>query len=79
MFLGGDTVPTNAYSLIGKKGIVIQDITSQNAIGQVCVGKEVWSAVAENEISILKDTEVEIQKIDGVKLVVTPVKNLIHI
>lgn len=79
MSLGKDTVPTNAYGLIGKKGIVVTDITSPDGIGQVRVGKEVWSAIAENALSIPKDTEIEIQKIDGVKLVVTPVKNLVNI
>ena len=74
MFLGKDTVPTNSYSLIGKKGIVIVDIIKPNGIGQVRVGKEIWSAVAENNLSIFKDTEIEVQKIDGVKLVVAPVK-----
>lgn len=78
MLPGKDTIPTNAYSLIGKKGIVLTDITSPNGIGQVRVGKEIWSAVAENEITILKDTQIEVQKIDGVKLVVVPIKEFIN-
>ena len=35
-------VETNAYSIIGKKGIVLQDITY--GIGQVKISGEVWSA-----------------------------------
>lgn len=61
-------VPTNAYSIIGKKGKVIQDI-GENA-GQVKVKGEVWTAVSENDALIEKGNEVEIVKIDGVKLVV---------
>lgn len=78
MFLGKDTVPTNVNSLIGKTGIVTADITETNLIGQVRVGREIWSAVSENEISIPKDTQVEILNVDGVKLVVTPIKNFIN-
>lgn len=65
------TVPTNSYSLIGKKGLVIVDINPLDASGQVKVNGEVWSAKSENDEVISKDTEVEILKIDGVKLIVT--------
>lgn len=39
-------------------------------LGQVKVNGEVWSAKAENDIQ--KGTEVEILRIDGVKLIVKP-------
>lgn len=61
-------VPTNAYSLIGKKGKVIKDITDNP--GQIKVGGEVWTAISSSDDSITKGTEVEILKIDGVKLIV---------
>lgn len=60
--------PTNAYSVIGKIGVVIQDINSIDCTGQVKVNGEIWSAKSEE--NIVKGTEVEILKIDGVKLVV---------
>ena len=61
-------VPTNAYSIIGRKAKVIQDVS--DTPGQVKVKGEVWTAVSENDSLIEKGKEVEIVKIDGVKLVV---------
>ena len=65
-----DTVVTNVYSIIGKKAIVIQDIDNLKSTGQVKIGGEIWSAQSESNDIISKDTEVEIVKIDGVKLIV---------
>ena len=66
-----DTIPTNSYSLIGKKGKVIKDIGE--TLGQVKVSEEVWSAISENNAPINAGTEIEVLRIDGVKLVVKPV------
>lgn len=66
-------IPTNVYSVIGKTGFVTKDITLENS-GQVKVNGETWTALAENSISIEKGMEVEINKVDGVKVIVTPVK-----
>lgn len=68
------TVPTNVSTLIGKKAIVLADINSLEATGQVKVNGEVWSAKAETEETIEKGTEVEILQVDGVKLLVKPCK-----
>ena len=62
-------VATNAYSMIGKKARVVEDI-SDTTPGQVKVKGEVWTAVSENDMPIEKGKEVEVVKIDGVKLVV---------
>ena len=68
-------VVTNAYSVVGKTGIVTQEINSIQGTGQVKVSGEVWSAkTAGNEI-ITKDSEVKIEKIDGVKVIVSLVKS----
>lgn len=72
-FTKKDSVPTNSYSLINKKGIVIKDINPTLGTGLVKVNGETWSAKTENEVSISKDTEVEILAIDGVKLIVKPI------
>ena len=71
-YMDKKTVQTNAYSLIGKKGIVIAEINSLDASGQVKVNGEVWSAKSDSEEIISKGTEVEILQIDGVKLLVKP-------
>lgn len=73
-FTSKKSVPTNSYSLINKHGIVTMDIDPIEGVGQVKVNGEIWSAKSENESSILKGTEIEVIKIDGVKLVVTPIK-----
>ena len=63
---------TNAYSIIGKKGLVIQDINNILGSGQIKIANEVWSAKTENETIIKKGLEVNIIRIDGVKAVVEP-------
>ena len=73
-FIAKKTVPTNSYSLISKHGIVIVDINPIEGVGQVKVNGETWSAKTEDESIITKGTEIEVIKIDGVKLVVSPVK-----
>ncbi len=73
-FTGKKAVPTNAYTLISKHGIVIQDINPIQGVGQVKVNGEIWSAKTEDESIIKKDTEIEVIKIDGVKLIVSPTK-----
>lgn len=69
-FDDGKTIATNAYSLIGKVGIVTTEINTLNSTGQVKVNGEIWSAKANEDIK--QGTEVEILKIDGVKLIVKP-------
>lgn len=72
-----DTVATNAFSLIGKKGIVTKEINGPtSSFGQVKVAEEIWSAISEDGSSIPEDSEIEVVKIDGVKLIVKPAKNL---
>lgn len=71
-----NSVKTNVYSIIGKTGIVTKDIDSINSTGQIKVDGESWSAIGENNGNIQKGTKVEILKIDGVKAIVTPIKNM---
>lgn len=63
-------VATNAYSIIGKKGIVTKEINPILGTGQIKVGGEVWSAKTFSEEIIPENIEVEITEIDGVKAVV---------
>ena len=73
-FTSKKSVPTNSYSLINKHGIVTIDINPIEAVGQVKVNGEIWSAKTEDNSIISKDTEIKVVKIDGVKLVVSPLK-----
>lgn len=69
-----DTPSTNSYSLIGKHGIVIIPIEPLKSVGQVKVNGEIWSAKSDNNEIISQNSEIEVLKIDGVKLIVKPVK-----
>lgn len=64
------TVITNAYNIIGKKAIVLEDIDPIQSKGLVKIGTETWSAESEADEKISKDTEVEVTAIKGVKAVV---------
>ena len=57
--------PTNVYGIIGKEGIVLEDIDSINSKGTIKVAGETWSAIADT--SIKKDTKVKVIGISGVK------------
>lgn len=67
-------VATNAYSIIGKKGIVTQSIDPTQGVGQIKVAGEVWSAKTVDGSTIEKDTQIEITEIEGVKAIVKPIK-----
>lgn len=71
-FLNGKShVATNAYSIIGKSGVVIEEINASLGTGQIKVGSEIWSAKSEKDEIIPKDSDVGITAIDGVKAVVS--------
>ena len=63
-------VKTNAYSIIGKKVIVISKINNIEGTGQIKIDGDVWSAKSATDEDIPENTEVEIVEIDGVKAVV---------
>lgn len=69
-----DTIKTNVYSIIGKTGIVTQEINPIHSKGQIKVAGETWSATSKDENLIPKDSEVKVLEIQGVKLIVTPTK-----
>ena len=69
-----DVVPTNVYSLIGKKAIVTESIDCTTGKGQIKFEGEVWSAKSKEQINIPAGSEVEIVSIEGVKAFVKPLK-----
>lgn len=63
---------TNVDALIGREGKVTMAI-APFAPGQVKVGGQIWTAVGTDpEFSIAEDTLIQVQAVEGVKLVVTP-------
>lgn len=69
-----DVVPTNVYSLIGKKAVVTEEIDWVTGKGQIKFEGEVWSAKSKEQINIPTGSEVEIVSIEGVKAFVKPLK-----
>ena len=63
---------TNVYSIIGKEGIVVEDINPIEATGQVKVDGELWSANCNGNVTIPKGTTITVLKVNGVKLLVEP-------
>lgn len=61
---------TNLQAIVKKSGVVRKDILP-NETGIVVVENEEWSAISANNETILENTEVEILKIEGVKLIVS--------
>lgn len=61
---------TNLQAIVKKSGVVRKDILP-NETGIVVVENEEWSAISANNEAILENTEVEILKIEGIKLIVS--------
>lgn len=68
------TKPTNVSSLINTRGVVTFEINPIEGLGQVKVNGQIWSAKCDDDIVLSKDTEIEVTKVEGVKLIVAPVK-----
>lgn len=73
-FLKQKEVPSNVFSLIGKRGIVVQGINNLEGLGQVKIGGEIWKAVSEDGREIEVDTEIEVIRVEGVKVIVKPIE-----
>jgi membrane protein implicated in regulation of membrane protease activity len=61
---------TNADKVLDQIGVVTQDIDNINAKGQVKVDGKTWTARAIDNSLIPSGSEVKIEKIEGVKLIV---------
>ena len=62
--------PTNADRVIGKTAVVTEAIDNVEGKGQVNVSGQVWSARSEHDVVIPVGTEVQVLRIEGVKLFV---------
>ena len=63
---------TNADRVIGAEGVVIEAVDNLNAKGQVKVNGSIWTARAQDDTIIPPSTLVRVDRIEGVKLIVTP-------
>jgi len=66
--------PTNADMVIGQTGIVLEEIDNARETGRVSAMGLNWSARSEDATIISADARVLVLRIEGVKLIVTPVK-----
>ena len=64
---------TNVDALIGSRGYVTADIDNISATGTVKLGAMEWSARSSSGAPIAKGTLVEVNRIEGVKVFVSPV------
>ena len=65
---------TNVDSIIGSVGIVTSDIDNLTAAGQVKLNGMEWSARSTSGESIETGTKIRVDKIEGVKVFVSPVE-----
>lgn len=66
--------PTNADAIIGRVGVVVEDIDNFEEKGAVKIDGKLWTARSvENGKAIQKDSRVKIIKIQGVKVLVEEV------
>lgn len=65
-----DRVKTNAESLIGESGIVVEEIDNLAGTGHVMINGMEWTARASSGNKIEKDAVVSVLEISGVKLIV---------
>ena len=64
---------TNADRYIGRDGIVVQSISNLAAEGQVKVDNQIWTARSASGEDIAEGAKIKVEKIEGVKLIVSPI------
>lgn len=67
-------VKTNVDSVVGTQGKVLEEIDNIAAKGRVKLGGMEWSARSTEGENIAADTLVTVDRVEGVKVFVTPVK-----
>ena len=71
-FIKPKITATNTDAIIGSAGYVTEDIDNLIACGQVKLGGMTWSARSTSGDPIGKDTKITVDKIEGVKVFVSP-------
>ena len=70
---GAQKIATNADRLIGQEAIVTETIDNVAGTGAASVGGTVWTARGVTPVPIAEGRRVWVQRIEGVKLIVSPV------
>ncbi len=69
-FLNRPGIPTNADRIVGMTAQVVEPVDNEKASGAVYVDGKTWTARSTDGHSIPAGTQVQIQRIEGVKLIV---------
>lgn len=78
-FLKPKVTATNVDALIGTQGYVTAAVDNLNAVGQVKLGGMEWTARSTTGEKIDAGTLVTVDRIEGVKAFVTPVKESVTV
>ena len=65
---------TNVDSIIGSTGLVTASVDNVSAAGQVKLGAMVWTARSSSGVPIPEGTLIRVDRIEGVKVFVSPVE-----
>ena len=77
-YFNRDRTRTNVESVAGTSGIVTEEIDNIQATGHVKLGAVVWSARSTSGQAIPEGTMVRADRVEGVKVFVTPVSEKEH-
>lgn len=66
-----DKVPTNADRVLGQTGVVQDAVDNSAAVGTILIDGAVWSARSADGCPIPSGTRVTVERIEGVKCIVT--------
>lgn len=64
---------TNVDSIIGSQGLVTKEISNLQSQGEVKLGAMVWTARSSSGETVPAGTVIQVDRIEGVKVYVTPV------
>ena len=64
---------TNVDSVVGTQGYVTEEIDNMNAVGQVKLGGMYWTARSTSGDPIAEGTRIRVDRVEGVKVYVSPV------
>lgn len=78
-FLNPHLTKTNVDSVIGSQGYVTEDVDNLTATGQVKLGGMYWTARSADNQPISAGTLIQVDHIEGVKVIVTPVKEKVEL
>lgn len=65
---------TNADRVLERTGVVTEEVDNTRGLGTIYIDGKTWSARSYDGAPIPVDTHVSVNMIDGVKLIVTPIK-----